>query len=80
MLISHEQKASVKDKFVCETGRWISDIRSYVLSIDVFVSVIFLILMFLLVTMDTEKPFDLLNHYFLCAVLKKIGFATNVIN
>lgn len=53
---------------------------SYVLSIDVFVSVIFLILMFLLVTMDTEKPFDLLNHYFLCAVLKKIGFATNVIN
>ena len=53
---------------------------SYVLSIDVFVSIIFLILMFLLLTMDTEKAFDLLNHYFLCAVLKKIGFATNFIN
>ena len=28
VLISHEQRASVKDKFVCETGRWISDIRN----------------------------------------------------
>ena len=30
-----------------------------------------------LVTMDVEKVFDSLDHYFLLSVLKKIGFGEN---
>ena len=69
-MISHEQTAYVKDRFICETGRLISDIIevSDVFNIDGF-----------LVTMDIEKTFDSLNHSFLLAVLKKFGFGTSFI-
>ena len=59
ILNSHEQTAYVKDRFICETGRVISDIIevSDVFNIDGF-----------LVTMDIGKAFDSLNHSFLLAV------------
>ena len=71
VLISHEQTVYVKNRFICETGRLISDIIevSDVFNIDGF-----------LVMMDIEKVFDSLNHSFLLAVLKKIGFGTSFIN
>ena len=71
VLISHEQRAYVNGRFICETGRWISDI--------IGVSDVFKINGFL-VTMDIEKTFDSLNHCFLLAVLKKFGFGTSFIN
>ena len=71
VLISHEQTAYVNGRFICETGRLISDI--------IEVSGVFNIKGFL-VTMDIEKAFDSLNHSFLLAVLKKFGFGTSFIN
>ena len=67
----HDQTAYVKDRFICETDRLISDIieTSDVFNIDGF-----------LVTMDIEKAFDSLNHSFLLVVLKKFGFDTSFIN
>ena len=64
-------KQYIKNRFICETGRLISDIIevSDVFNIDGF-----------LVMMDIEKVFDSLNHSFLLAVLKKIGFGTSFIN
>ena len=67
-MISHEQTAYVNGRFICETGRLISDI--------IEVSDVFNINGFL-VTMDIEKAFDSLN---LLAVLKKIGFGTSFSN
>ena len=71
VLISHEQTAYVNGRFICETGRLISDL--------IEVSDVFNINGFL-VTMDIEKAFDSLNHSFLLAVLKKFGFGTSFIN
>ena len=61
-LISHEQAAYVKGRFICETVRLISDIIevSDVFNIDGF-----------LVTINIEKAFDSSNHSFLLDVLKK---------
>ena len=70
-MISHEQTALVNGRFICEIGRLISDI--------IEVSDVFNINGFL-VTMDIGKAFDPLNHPFLLAVLKKIGFCTSFIN
>ena len=70
-MISHEQTAYVNGRFICETGRLISDL--------IEVSDVFNINGFL-VTMDIEKTFDSLNHSFLLAVLKKFGFGTSFIN
>ena len=71
VLISHEQTAYVKDRFICETGSLISDIIevSDVFNIDGF-----------LLTMDVEKAFDSLNHSRLFAALEKIGFGTSFID
>ena len=72
VMISHKQTAYVKDRFICETSRLISDATevSGILNIDGF-----------LVTMDIiEKAFDSLNHSFLLALLKKSGFGTSFIN
>ena len=62
-MISHKKTAYVKDRFICETGRLISDIIevSDAFNIDGF-----------LVAMDIEKAFSSLSHSFLLAVLKKI--------
>ena len=70
-MISHEQIAYVNGRFICETGKLISDIIEVndVFNINGF-----------LVTMDIEKTFDSLNHSFLFAVLKKFSFGTSVIN
>ena len=70
VLISHEQTAYVKDRFINETGRLISDIIevSDVFNIDGF-----------LVTIDIEKASDSLKLSFLLAVLKKFGFGTSFI-
>ena len=67
----HDQTAYVKDRFICETDRLISDIieTSDVFNVDGF-----------LVMMDIEKAFDSLNHSFLLVVLKKFGFDTSFIN
>ena len=69
-MISHEQTAYVKDRFISETGRLISDIIevSDVFNIDGF-----------LVTIDIEKASDSLKLSFLLAVLKKFGFGTSFI-
>ena len=71
VLISHEQTAYVKDRFICEARSSISDIIkvSDVFNRDDF-----------LVTIDIEKAFDSLNHSFLLVVLKKFGFGINFIN
>ena len=71
VLIGNEQTAYVKDKFICETGKLISDTTevSDVFNIDGF-----------LVTIDIEKAFDSLNQSFLLALLKLFGFGTRFIN
>ena len=69
-MISHEQRAYVKESFICERGRLIVDITE--------VSEIFII-DGILVAMDIEKAFDSLNHSFLLDVLKKFGFGTSFI-
>ena len=69
-LISSQQTAYVKNRFIGESGRFISDIIkiSGCLNITGF-----------LVTMDIEKAFDSLDHSFLIFVLKKFGFGKNFI-
>ena len=70
-LISFEQTAYVKNRFIGESGRLISDILEVadILNIEGY-----------LVTMDIEKAFDSLDHNFLILVLKKFGFGNNFIN
>ena len=70
-LISNEQTAYVKDRFIGETGRLLADIIEITdtLNIDG-----------ILVTMDIEKAFDSLNHSFIITVLKKYGFGDSFIN
>ena len=69
-LISSEQTAYVKNRFIGESGKLISDVIE--LS-DWFNTEGFL------VTMDIEKAFDSLDHDFLSSVLTKFGFGTNFI-
>ena len=64
-LITSQQTAYVKNRYIDDAGRLISDILdiSDKLSVDGY-----------LVTVDIEKAFDFLDHEFLLVVLKKIGF------
>ena len=70
-LISSEQTAYVKNRFIGESGRLISDIIEVtdLLKINGY-----------LVTMDIEKAFDSLDHSFLLSVLKKFGFGEKFLN
>ena len=69
-LISSQQTAYVKNRFIGENGRLISDI--------IEISGWFNITAFL-VTMDTEKALDSLDHIFLIFVLKNFGFGKKII-
>ena len=69
-LISSQQTAYVKNRFIGESGRLISDI--------IEISGWFNITGFL-VTMDIEKAFDSLDHIFLNYVLKKFSFGKKFI-
>ena len=69
-LISSQQTAYVKNRFIGESGRLISDI--------IEISGCFNITGFL-VTMDIEKAFDSLDHSFLISVLKKFGFGKTLL-
>ena len=64
-LISKTQTASVKGRFISEGGRLLSDILEIAdnLKTKVF-----------LMTLDTEKGFDSVNHLFLITALEKHGF------
>ena len=69
-LISSQQTAYVKNRFIGESGRLISDI--------VEISGCFNITGFL-VTMNIEEAFDFLDHSLLISVLKKFRFRKNFI-
>ena len=60
----------MKNRCISQGGRLISDLleMSEVLNKEGF-----------LVTIDIEKTFDSVNHYFLIATLEKIGFGTEFI-
>ena len=62
-LMSFQQTASVKNRFIGEGGRLISDILeiSECLNLKVYI-----------VTVDTEKAFDSLSHFFYLLVLKNM--------
>ena len=64
-LISCQQTAYVKSRFIGESGRLIS----YILEISNVLN-----LRGYIVTVDIEKAFDSLSHSFLLACLKKFGF------
>ena len=66
-MISPNQNAYVKNRCINEAGRLISNLLeiSEVLNKEDF-----------LVIAGIEKAFDSVNHYFLIAILEKIGFGT----
>ena len=70
-LISTQQTAYIKNKFIGEDGRLISDIVNVCdrNNIGGF-----------LVTIEIEKAFDSLDHKFVLAVLKKFGFNKNLVS
>lgn len=63
--MSSEQTANVKDDFIGETGRSISDITE-ITNLRKKEGI--------LAAMDIEKAFDSLDYLFLISVLKKFGF------
>ena len=67
MLISSQQTAYVKIKFIGEIDILNSEISDW-LNIEGF-----------LVTLVIEKAFDSLDHDFLCSVIKNVGFDKNFI-
>ena len=69
-LISSNQTAYVKNRYISKSGRLISDVIEMCEILDI---------PGYLVAMDIEKAFDSLNHGFLLSVLKKFGFAENFI-
>ena len=70
-LITSSQTAYVKNRFISESGRLISDILeiSNSLALEGF-----------LVTVDIEKAFDSVNLCFLLQILEKFGFGVDFVN
>ena len=70
-LISSNQTAYVKNRFISESGRLISDILEIAkaLALEGF-----------LVTIDIEKAFDSVNHCFLLQILRKFGFRIDFVS
>ena len=69
-LISSQQTAYVKNRFIGESGKLIS----YIIEISGCFNIIGF-----LVTMDNEKAFGSLDHSFHISVLEKFGFGKNFI-
>ena len=69
-LVRENQNAYVNNRFINEGGRLISDILEIKDSpqTDGF-----------LMTIDIEKAFDSVSHFFLISVLKRYGFGDDVI-
>ena len=69
-IISHDQTAYVKNRFLGESVRLISDLLETTkkMDIDGF-----------MLTIDIEKAFDSVNHNFLFSTLKVLGFSEEFI-
>ena len=70
-LISSDKTAYVKNRFLSESGRLISDILEIAkaLALEGF-----------LVTIDIEKAFDSVNHCFLLQILRKFAFGIDFVS
>ena len=64
-IVNENQVAYVNNRFISESGRLISDVLEITNSLNIEG---------LLMTVDTEKAFDSINHSFLMCGLKKFGF------
>ena len=69
-LVSENQSAYVNDRFISKSGKLISDILEITDSLQIDD---------LLMTIDTEKAFDSVNHFFLTSILKRYGFGDDFI-
>ena len=69
-LVSENQSAYVKNRFISEGGKLISDILEITDSLQIDG---------LLITIDIEKAFDSVNHFFFISVLKRCGFGDGFI-
>ena len=69
-LVSENQSTYVSNRFISESGRLISDILEITDSLQIDR---------LLMTIDIEKAFDSVNHFFLISVLKRYGFGDDFI-
>ena len=70
-IISHDQTAYVKGRFIGESTRLISDILDYTDTYNIGGYIL---------TADIEKAFDSMDHTFLIACLHKFGFGSYFIN
>ena len=70
-LISSNQTAHVKNRLIGESGRVISDILEIAntLTLEGF-----------LVTVDIEKAFDSVKHWFLLKILQKFGVGIDLLS
>ena len=75
-LISPSQTAYIKNRFISESGKIISEIRNKSEQLNIEL----LKLLSFLVTTDIQKPFDSVNHSFLLAILKAFGFGKNFLH
>ena len=70
-LISSNQTAYVKSRFISKSGRLILDILEIAETLE---------LEGFLVTRDVEKAFDSVNHCFLLQILRKLGFGIDFVS